>query len=216
MSLARKTIVSIVSIGLIIFAGSWSIAAQDARMSRHDFLALMQRSEGITGMSSYRRTTVIETGTSAFGTEWTPYSSSVEDAIPPDRSRLIFTSRIPGEYLRIGRNQYRKEKNGSWTLSENEAQGRIINPASTPGFNGPVVEYCALIDPENDRGKGKAVRVVSKLDTVDEKKAVFYTYWFNEKGIVIRIQSIAFSEDRFIRRTENIENDPNIAIETPK
>ena len=205
----RRRFVFLILITLCVTSG---VQAQSRTTTRAAFVEYMERSDGATKNSPYRRIITIESSDNANG-NWAPFSSMVQECILPDRSRLVYRSGPQGEYIRIGKTQYGKESaNRGWVLSDKEAQGWIVTPSSTPGFNGPIIEYL-ILDPEKN---GTVVKVISKpSDVTDAKESWTYEYSFDDKGFLVRFRSIGYNGSRLTRRTEEFEYDPNIKIEAP-
>ena len=189
--------------------------AQDRSITRSEFLTFMSRSEEATKKSPYRKIVTVEIGDAPDGI-WKPYSSMVDEVIMPDRSHLTYKSGPPREYVRIGKNIYSKEMNGGWVLTGKEAEGWRVSTASEPIFKGPITEYW-ILDP-NGKEHTTVIKVVSRpeMGKADiETRRLFYTYSFDEMGLLRQQTSIGFNGKNWVKSTENIEYDASIRIETP-
>jgi hypothetical protein len=141
-----------------------------------------------------------------------------EERILPDRSHLIYKVGRPGEFIRVGKTIYGRETDSTWVRSPGEAEGWLVSPSSTPVFKGPIVEYIMLGPEEFTDAYSTVLKVVSKPDSVSadlEKQVLTYTYWFDEKAILYKHESIAFNGSNWIRRVESYEYDPEIKIVAP-
>lgn len=198
---------------LLLLLSSSGLMAQERAITRLEFLGMMRMSEDLTKSSPYRYSVTIEIGAGPNG-PWEPYSSWLDERVLPDRSHLIYTSRIRGEVIRVGKVIYRKEVNGSWVRHPDEAKGWVVNPASAPGFNGPIVEYWSI--PFED--DGATVKVISRPQ---EKSAKFdeeiytYFYHFDQNELLYKKRSTSFNGTNWVHRVERIDYDPNIIIEAP-
>lgn len=194
-----------------------TLTAQESEITRADFLGLMKRSDDVTKASPHRIKATVETGMTLAG-PWEPYSSMVEERVLPDRSYTVYTSRLRGETLRVGKVNYRKQRDGSWVRHPEEAQGWLVTPSSEPMFAGPVVEYWRITHNESTEGKGTAVKVVSKPKVESPELAtgtLTYVYYFDDKGVLYKHLSTAFNGKNWVKTTSVYEYDPKIKIEAP-
>jgi hypothetical protein len=219
-----KRAVSFMFVFHVLFVGIIIAYGQSATISRAELLTYMGASEKATKGIPYRVDTTVEMSERQNG-PWSPYSSWFELRIAPDRWHITYLSGpsllagIPSEYIRVGRTKFAKDRTRGWAQEQAEVVGVVVNPASTPGFNGPVVRYELLdvvdefIDPNM-----KAVRVVSgktaDLD-ISDKETLTYVYVFDDHGILKKTESYSYNGTKWIRRRESIEYDPTIKIEAP-
>jgi hypothetical protein len=203
---------------LVLTAAAIVGAAQDRTISHAELFAFMKRSDDATKISPYRKSITIETGEAPDGS-WKPYSSMMEEIILPDRSRLTYKSGRQGEFLRIGKTIYAKENgHGPWERSPREAEGWLVTPSSTPVFKGPIVDLTFVGSNGSNENGVTEIRVVSKPKPGSpnlEKETLTYTYFFDEKGLLFKHESIAFNGTNWLRRTEIYEYDLSISIEVP-
>lgn len=211
----KKTLVSASGI-VFLFAGMYVITAQNRDPTMVDLIRTMAESEKITKTTPYRSVVTVETGEQPVG-PWKPYSSWVAEAIFPDRHYLKYTSRGNGEYVTIGKDRYAKENDGEWIKSQAEAIRSVMNLATPRGFSSPPLsDFFRLSSRETGEQYSAIFKVVSRKKVgADAKETVQTTYWFDEKGIFVMQESVAYNGFNFVHRTERYEYDADIKIEVP-
>lgn|GEM_PF-5138533 len=198
--------------------GISAVIAQDGEGTRSQFLAQVKQSYGLTKDSPFRNITVVETGDTATTKDWKPYSSWVEGIIAPERLHFKYTSRGNGEFIQIEKTRYSIDPQGRWTRTVEERKLDRVNPASPRlGFaNNSTTFY--NISSELPEKNLTAFRLVSKREPElqDPEKSIFiYTFWFDERGVLCKQDSIAYNGRNWVRTTQNYEYDLNIKIEAP-
>lgn len=192
-----------------------SSVAQDAKIERLEFLDYLAISRNLTKDTPFRESTIIQTSYLP-DRDWKPYSSWVAESVSPDRSYLSYKTGRQGDFVRIGKVLYSREQPASsWVRIEDDGKQWIYarpNPASVPGFRGPLVNYHVL----EKSVTGTVIRVTSKPNELAESKdTLIYFYSFDRNGVLFRLESVGHNGRDFVRRTESYEYDPDINIEAP-
>ena len=213
-----KTISTAALTGLIVvIIGTGVGIGQDAGTLPSEFRAAMRKSFELTKDVSYRNNVTVEMGSTSTTTEWQPYSSRVAAFSFPDRAHIIRTSRINGEFIQIGKVTYQTYQNGTWVRSEVQKDPSITNPAAGIGVGGPNFEF-SKATPDSPDGQATVFRIVKNPEpgTKDfDKQVLTWTYWFDDKGILYKHESIGYNGTNWVRTTEVYEYDPTIKIEAP-
>jgi hypothetical protein len=195
-----------------------SASRQAMQAIRAKLVAAMKKSFDLTADASYRARTTVETGSSSTGKNWSPYSSWVIEGVFPDLFHLAYTSGRRGDFVWMGKTKYSSEEaNGDWLRTEEKIGRSPQNPASAIGLSGPNFEFYDASAESGDSGV-TVFRVVKNpvRDTADfEPKIVTWTYWFDERGLLFKHDSIGYNGRNWVRTTENYEYDPTIKIDVP-
>lgn len=160
---------------------------------------------------------------------------TVIEYVPPDRRRsfggaiyfdLDYSKTNPvSEFIRIGKTEYRKQKDGSWVKHEPTPPQKTNAVAREPKEERYFLTENLTLD-------GKAVNLYESFqEFVSEKKnsstgeiyqertQIRGKYWISKDGIIIKTEGeSAFEGERknIIRNVRTYEIDPNIKIEAPE
>jgi hypothetical protein len=169
------------------------------------------------------------------GDETMPHTivKTVTEYVPPDRRRSFgeathfdFPRTNPIiESIRIGKTEYRKQKDGSWAIHETAPPQKTNAVARKPKEEKYFLTENFMLD-------GKSVNLYESFqEFTDEKKnsstGEIYQertqargkYWISKDGVVIKTESESLIEGegkRIYRNVRTYEFDPNIKIEAPK
>jgi hypothetical protein len=210
MGAIMRTVITVaLALSIIVPA----VLAQDTEALRSEFRAAMNKSAALTANASYRNKATVEMGPTSSTTEWQPYSSRVVEFAYPDSNHIVYTSRIKGEFIQIGKVTFQTYQNGTWVKSEVRKESPITNPAAAIGVGGPNFEFSRTNSDGFD-----VFRIINNPEpgTKDfEKQIVTWTFWFDAKGVLFKHDSIAYNGINWVRTTEVYEYDSTIKIEAP-
>lgn len=191
------------------------VPGQGREIFREEFEQFMRRSMEITKDTSYRTTVRIYQSDKPNG-DWALYSSWIRESVFPDRSYLRYTSRTEQEILRIGTTGYIKGNDGRWLRSEGDRAELIASPAHVFGL-GLTARYVVFEKDEAGVGEPTLILIHTKSKIVRDngKDTNTYKYWFDNNGVLVKNESIAFNGSNWLQRIEAYEYDIRIRVEPP-
>lgn len=188
---------------------------QETKVTRSEAYEYFRASGRQTAGVSFKDTTNIFRGETSNG-PWKPYSSWIVLFVLPDRAHLTYTSGRSGDFLSVGREQYARPNPAEPWVREKDAISNFSIPVPTnlsnlPGDDGTIVSMTV----EKMPGLSVLRIVRAKNGATAEKDRRLAEFFFDEKGILTKKDTVGHNGFWFVRRVEVYEFDPAIKIEAP-
>lgn len=205
-------------IGILLLFCVSVIAAvgQETKVTRAEAYEYFRASGRQIAGASFRDTTNIFQGDTPNG-PWKPYSSWINLVVPPDRSHLTYTSGRSGDFINIGRERYARANAAEpWVRADDGISNFTSitvpsSPSNVPGDDDTIISMTVEKTPAFS-----ILRIVTaKKAATAEKDKGFAEYFFDEKGILTKKNTVFHNGFWFVRRIEVYEYNPEIKIEAP-